>query len=272
MLLGLAADRRAGENGLSWQLPEGSLLSGVQQQWQRGDGAPPAGRVPSGRRAPAPHNPRGDEPHSQCPASCGTSAAGARAAAWGWGRPLLLELLQHHGSVHRGCHGTAVRYKLGKYLRRGGLRRWVPGVDAAPRPWGSWCLKKCSPTGSPLEPSCFAGFPSSIPRLHEPDIYTRILAELTARVRAHKRARCTALAAQSCQQEGARCPEPPRPPTSSQEEQEPLWDGGVLPKWEWVFQAGFASSLCLQPGACGWHQRGSALRSCLPLSLPFCTF
>lgn len=85
----------------------------------------------------------------------------------------------------------------------------VPGVAAAPRPRGSWCLKERSPTGSPLEPSRFAGFPSSIPRLHEPDISTRILAELTARVRAHERARCTALAAQSCRQEGAPCPEPP---------------------------------------------------------------
>lgn len=109
-----------------------------------------AAAVAEGRWGPpgwvgAPHNPRGAEPHSQCPASCGTSAAGARAAAWGWGRPLLPELLQHHGSVHRGCHGTAVRYKLGKYLRRGGLRGWVPGVDAAPRPRGSWCLKERPP-------------------------------------------------------------------------------------------------------------------------------
>lgn len=64
----------------------------------------------------------------------------------------------------------------------------------------------------------------------------------------------------------------PNPPCSSQEEQEPLWGRGVLPKWEWVFQAGFASSPCLQPGACGWHQRGSASALLPPTLVAFLHF
>lgn len=73
-------------------------------------GPPPAGREPSGRQE-SPGSPQakgGAEPHSQCPASCGTSAAGASAAAWGRGRPLLPELLQRHG----GCAQRGVTVLL----------------------------------------------------------------------------------------------------------------------------------------------------------------